>query len=206
MMKMMSLSLAATALAGSLVTASVTAADGCTDSFYCYGNSAEATVRTATRPPPIPPPNPNYTRQRNQAQLALRTSGRNAPATTRPAPRANLEPVAARQPARVTPVPTVRPQTRRAPPPAPVARTAPPRATPTPRANIRNVRPPLPVNRPPAVNQLGCSDAKQALLKRADGTESQAVIASTRGQRQRSVSLFRDAARMRSDAQRMQCR
>lgn len=61
-------------------------------------------------------------------------------------------------------------------------------------------------NRPPPVNRAGCEEARQGLLKRAAGLESQAVLASRDGQQQRSIALFRDAGKMRADAQRMSCR
>lgn len=183
-MRTVNFSLTALTLIAGMTTAPNTAADGCINSFYCYGNSAEATVRTATRPPPIPPPNPNYVRQRNRAQLAARTATPAAPTVV----------------ARAVPA---RPVTATPPPPQP-ARATPVRPAPAFRANAQPVPPAT--NRPPAIDRTGCSEAKDALLKRAASVESQAVIASTRGQRQRSVSLFRDAGKMRTDAQRMQCR
>lgn len=93
----------------------------CTSSFYCYGNTGNAVVRVAPRPPPIPPPNPRVVQQRRQAQLALRNSApapriarpaatpapqRVTPQVARPTPRANVR-VA-------TPVPRPAPQPARA--------------------------------------------------------------------------------------------
>ncbi len=231
-MQMKTLSLVILTLTTGTMAASTIAADNCTTSFYCYGNSAAATVSTATRPPPIPPPNPNYTRQRNQAQFAARnnqraTAARNvatlttSPPAAQPQPRANTPTPATRPQTRPSPAPTVQPQVRNIPAiaarpqiranPAPVARqpvstapaARPPQTNPAFRANAR---PALPVvNRPPANDRSGCNAAKQTLLKRAADIESQAVIASTHGDRQRSVSLFRDAGRMRNDARNIHC-
>lgn len=146
-------------LAFLLGTASTAAlAAECTSSFYCYGNTANAVVRVAPRPPPIPPPNPRVVQQRRQAQLALRN--------TRPAPRAMV---------RATPAPQR-------------VVTAP--ARPAPRANVR------PPAAQPSRNVASC----QSRNDRAGYLESQAVMASKRGDRNASVSLFRDAANTRKQA------
>lgn len=228
-MQMKNISLAIVALAMGAMAVPVIAADNCTSSFYCYGSSAAETVRTATRPPPIAPPSRRYTQQRSQAQLAARNNQRLTPAVTtiaarpatpapvsRPQTRANTPAPAARPQTRMAPATVVRPQPRpnpvpvarqpvRRPAPAVVVRIAPPpQANPSFRANARPIPPAT--NRPPAIDRAGCDAAKQTLIKRAAGVESQAVIAATRGERQRSVSLFRDAKRMRTDAQHMNCR
>lgn len=152
-------------LAFLLGTASTAAlAAECTSSFYCYGNTANAVVRVAPRPPPIPPPNPRVVQQRRQAQLALRN--------TRPTPRATVR--ATPTPQRVVTAPAR---------PAPRANVRPPAAQPTRTAQ-------------PSRNVASC----QSRNDRAGYLESQAVMASKRGDRNASVSLFRDAANTRKQA------
>jgi hypothetical protein len=165
-----------------IVSATVLAAE-CTSSFYCYGNTANSVVRVATRPPPIPPPNQHVVQQRRQAQLALRNS---------PTPRIRI----------TRPTVTPAPQQRVAPPlarptPRALVQVAPPPARPTPRALVR-VAPVPPPNR--------MAGNCQNLILQANGLESQAVIASQHNDRQRSVSLFRETANLRSQAARMNCR
>lgn len=68
---------------------------------------------------------------------------------------------------------------------------------PTPRANIR-ATPPAQPNR--------TSSNCQTFFNQASALESQAVIASKQNNRQRSVSLFKEAARLRTQATKMNCR
>lgn len=163
-------------------SAAVWAAD-CVSSFYCYGGTADAVTRVAARPPPIPPPNPRVAQQRRQQQLALRndaTPPRPAHNTPRTTPQTTTRAHVAATPAHennlrpAQPPPQVRPTPRT--PPAPPARSA--------------VRP---IPRQPAANITNC----QRLNDNAAQLESQAVIASKQGDRDNSVRLFREAAKLR---------
>jgi hypothetical protein len=169
------------------------AADNCAVSFYCYGNSSAHVSSTPTRPAPLPPPNPNYIHQRHQAQLALHNN--------RP-PRAPLrQPVPMRQvtrPVHAMPASAARvtviiiPSTHNPayrPVPHPPAQPAPANTIPRPHNAVAT-----------------CQISRQRLLARATELERLAVLDAKRGQRQRSAAQFRDASRMRSNAQHMNCR
>ncbi len=170
----------------------------CTSSFYCYGNTANTVVRVATRPPPIPPPNQRVVQQRRQAQIAMRNSTPITPRIARPAATPAPQRATTPAPPRVTPpqrVVVAAPVPQRA---APVpARAAPVVARPAPRAPVR-VAPPAQPNR--VVGNC------QTFFSQASALESQAVVASKQNNRQRSVSLFKEAAKLRNKAAGMNCR
>lgn len=88
--------------------------------------------------------------------------------------------------------------------PAPQARTAVPTvAHPIPRANINMPARQPSVRLPPPNHFVGnCT----ALTQQASALESQAVIASQHNDRQGSVMRFRDAANLRQQAVRLNCR
>jgi hypothetical protein len=92
--------------------------------------------------------------------------------------------------------PAATPTPQRATTPTP-QRAVTPITQPTPRANIR-ATPPAQPNR--------TSSNCQTFLNQASALESQAVIASKQNNRQRSVSLFKEAARLRTQATKMNCR
>lgn len=163
----------------------------CTSSFYCYGNTANTVVRVATRPPPIPPPNQRVVQQRRQAQIAMRNSTPITPRIARPAATPAPQRATTPAPPRVTP-----PQRVVVAAPVP-ARAAPVVARPAPRATVR-VAPPAQPNR--VVGNC------QTFLSQASALESQAVVASKQNNRQRSVSLFKEAAKLRNKAAGMNCR
>lgn len=166
-------------------SAAVWAAD-CVSSFYCYGGTADSVTRVATRPPPIPPPNPRVAQQRRQQQLALRNDAstpRPANNTTHTTPRtttrANVGATSAQGASPRATQPPQQPRITTRTPPAPPAR-----------ATVR------PIPRQPAANITNC----QKLNDNAAQLESQAVIASKQGDRDNSVRLFREAARLRGQA------
>jgi hypothetical protein len=128
------------------------------------------TLAVTPRPAPLPPPNVRSLPQRNSAIMSLR-------------PRAAT-------PRSITP--------RRMIPPQPIAtpRVAPPRPPATADVNVR-VIPAAPAS-PPPIN--ACAAQRQHLFNLAKQRESQAVIASQRGDRQASIRLFREANQLRQQA------
>lgn len=162
------------------LSAEAPAAENCATSFYCYGDSSKHVSITPTRPAPLPPPNTNYIRQRHLAQHAAR----NPSTRTHPAARA-----------------------------ATLRQTTPAHRVAAPQVTVRAVPPTRSHTQPRTVtgnhtrsHNSHCQMTRQRMLERASELESLAVTNARRGQRQRSVILFRDAAKMRSNAQRMNCR
>lgn len=154
------------------------AADNCATSYYCYGNSSAHVSNTPTHPAPLPPPNTNNIRQRNQAQYAARNPQVRPAAMQRPVVHQAVRP-------RVTPVSAGRVTVRA----IPSSRAHPPSR--------------LAPHLQPQAN--ACHISRQRILTRAAELERLAVLNAKHGQRQHSVTLFRDAGKMRNNAQRMHC-
>lgn len=164
--------------------AQAVAAENCAVSFYCYGNSSAHVSNTPTRPAPLPPPNPNYMRQRQQAQYAARH------------PTLRLSVARASTPQQVP-----RPHIVQAHPAQVTVRAIPPAHN---RFAAHQAWHPQQATTPR--NTATCPASRQHLLNRATELERLAVLDAKRGQRQRSITLFQDARKMRDNALRMYCR